>query len=293
MQWWCSAQGVAWTWKWQAYPGVWLMVLVIAAGYYFLTRNAPPEARRDRIFGWLGVAIIWIALDWPIGPLAAGYLASVHALQFLLLTFIAAPLVLIGLRKGGAQYIPTTGKSGALLRLFTTPVLAVFIFNSVTIATHTSFVVDSLMVSQIGAFATDFAWFVSAILFWWPVIVDIPERPRFTGLFHILYLFLGTSFHTVIAIIMLISDYPLYGVYELAPPMTGLTALQDLHLAGGVMELIGAAIIFPIMSVIFFRWAKTSEEGGPTFPVNDPRVRPTMTNPSESDSTLIVPPLPK
>ena len=30
MQWWCSAQGVAWSWEWRAYPGVWLFVLCIA-----------------------------------------------------------------------------------------------------------------------------------------------------------------------------------------------------------------------------------------------------------------------
>jgi len=99
VQWWCSAQGTRWSWKWRAYPGIWLVVLGIAAGYWALTRRGPrtPQALRRRWIGWVGVAIVWLALDWPVGPLAAGYLASAHAVQFLVLTMVASPLILLGL----------------------------------------------------------------------------------------------------------------------------------------------------------------------------------------------------
>ncbi len=32
---------------------------------------------------------MWAALDWPIGKLGAGYLASAHTIEFLLLTLLA------------------------------------------------------------------------------------------------------------------------------------------------------------------------------------------------------------
>lgn len=44
-----------------------------------------------------GLLVLWAALDWPLGPLGASYLASVHVLQFLLIALVAPPLLLAGL----------------------------------------------------------------------------------------------------------------------------------------------------------------------------------------------------
>jgi putative membrane protein len=260
MQWWCSAQGTAWTWAWKAYPGVWLLVLALAAGYHLLTRNAPRSARTGVLVGWIGVVGVWLALDWPLGPLAAGYLASAHAVEFMLLAMVSAPLMLVGISAGGVARIPETGVTGRLLRVVTQPLVAAVLFNVVVLSTHVSAVVDALMTSQLGSFTIDFAWLVSALCFWWPAIVPVPARPKFSALLQILYLFLGTMFHTVIAIIMLMVDFPLYRIYELAPPMTGLTALEDLQIAGGVMEVVGLLIIFSVITYRFFRWANRVEQ---------------------------------
>lgn len=263
MQWWCSADGTAWTWKWQAFPGIWLITLIMALGYYYMTRGAQDAGEgksRGVIAGWAGVVCIWIALDWPLGPLAAGYLASAHSVQFLLIAFIAVPLILFGIRSGGVKRVPAHGAAGRIVRILTFPVTAALIFNIIIIATHTATVVDTLMVTQWGAFLNDLLWFVGAMLFWWPVIVPVPERPHFNGVVQVVYIFLGTIFHTIIGIVLLISRYPLYGIYELAPPMSNMSALRDLHIAGGIMELAGSAIVFPLMSYIFFKWVRRSQQ---------------------------------
>ena len=44
----------------------------------------------------LGVASLWIALDWPIDPLGDHYLFSIHMVQHLLISMVAAPLMLLG-----------------------------------------------------------------------------------------------------------------------------------------------------------------------------------------------------
>lgn len=259
MQWWCSAQGTRWTWEWRPYPGVWLLMLLIAVTYYRLTHGASAAHRHQTAAGWCGIVCLWLALDWPLGALAAGYLASAHAVQFLLIAMIAAPLLLVGIRPSAPRTIPTAGMGAALLGVATHPVMAAVFFNVVTITTHVTGVVDTLMVSQWGAFAIDALWLLSALCFWWPTIVPVPVRPRFHTLWQILYLFLGTLFHTAIAMVMLITDLPLYRVYELAPPMTGLSSLEDLHIAGGIMELAGAGIMLGIITWRFFRWANRLE----------------------------------
>jgi hypothetical protein len=54
---------------------------------------------------------------------------------------------------------------------------------------------------------------------------------------------------------MVYAEHPLYGIYELAPPFPGYTALQDLQVAGTMMSILAALVAFIALSVIFFRWS--------------------------------------
>jgi putative membrane protein len=253
MKFWCSASSGAWTWSPIAFPGVWLVVGTVAALYWHLSSGSETPVR-DRWTGWLGVAFLELALDWPLGPLAAGYLASAHALQFLIVVLISPPLILIGARHGIARRWTGDAGRARLLHWIFSPLLAAIVFNIVIIATHVPRVNDTMMRSQAGAFAVDLAWLIAGVWFWWALLVAVPVRPLFAVPLRMLYLFLGTLVHTGIAIIMLVSDHPMYGVYELAPRATALSALSDIKVAGGIMELGGAGLIFGVLTVMFFRW---------------------------------------
>ena len=82
MTWWCSAQDTAWEWVWQPYIGVWLLVAAMLVGYAAALKRLgpaaadPPATRREVTSYLLGVLVLWIAADWPVGPLAAGYLVT-------------------------------------------------------------------------------------------------------------------------------------------------------------------------------------------------------------------------
>jgi hypothetical protein len=54
------------------------------------------------------------------------------------------------------------------------------------------------------------------------------------------------------------STTPLYGVFELAPPLPGIMSHDDHKIAGVMMSIGGAVIAFTAVSVIFFRWNKES-----------------------------------
>jgi putative membrane protein len=260
MQWWCSAQGTQWTWRWVAYPGVWLFVLAAVVISVALVRGAPWRgmtfAHRASLIG--GLLALWIALDWPLGPLAAGYLSFAHAIQFLMTAFVAAPLLLYGLRAAivdRAARAPWTGLPAAAGTLLTNPLVAAVLFNIIVAVTHVPKVVDGYMKYPLGAFLIDSAWLLGGLLFWSSIIVPVPDHGRFKLPLKLLYLLLGTLFHTIVAMILVSAEFPLYSTYELAPPFPAIDALTDQKLAGGVMELGGLGLIFLAASIIFFKWA--------------------------------------
>lgn len=285
MQWWCSALGVQWTWTWRAYPGVWLFVIAIAVALGWM--SGPGAWKRataaERIAFVAGALLLWASLDWPLGPIAAGYLVSAHAFQFLVETMVAAPLLLVATRtaygrrmasadraassvaSSAASSVASGAASGAspglarFARFAVHPLVAAILFNVVVAATHVPSVVDGLMPSPGGAFIIDAAWFFSGVVFWWPVIMPVPAYDHFGPPLKILYLLVGTLFHTVIGMVLLSSEFPIYGIYELAPPILAIAPKADQQLGGGIMELGVFGAIVVGSGILFFRWAAQSE----------------------------------
>ena len=266
MQFWCSASSNAWTWEWKAYPGVWLFIVLIAVGTWRWNeagakRAGTPSGPVHPLFV-VGLLAVWLALDWPIGALGAGYLASVHMLQFLVIALVAPPLLLRGLSPAAVSLLDGPSLGAALLRRLVEPPLSVILFNVVVLVTHLPAVVDGLMTTQLGSMLIDVLWLLSGTMFWWPVLFSGHVRRRFPPPLRMLYIIVGLMFSPVmfgIAGFLAYSETPMYGIYELAPPLPGISSRDDHQAAGALMSVGGAFIAFLAMSVIFFRWSKTEE----------------------------------
>lgn len=265
MNWWCSASGTAWTWEWQAYPGIWLFIALLAWGMSAWNRAGARRAgvapRPAHPLFVLGLVVLWLSLDWPIGALGAGYLASVHMLQFLMMGLIAPPLLLMGPSREALAMLEGPGAFAALVRRLVSPVLALIMFSAIVLLTHLPAIVDSLMVTQLGSMAIDLLWITAGVCFWWPVVLDTPRQPRFTHPVKMGYLILGIMFSPImfgLVAFLAWSTTPLYGVFELAPPMSAISSHEDHQLAGVMMSVGGAVVAFTAISVIFFRWNKES-----------------------------------
>jgi cytochrome c oxidase assembly factor CtaG len=254
MIWWCSARGVPWDGSWQAYPGVWLFTIAFAAAFWALRpRSGSVGWRHAAILA--GAILLWVTLDWPVGPLGAGYLVSVHTGQFLMLAMLLPPLVLLGVDRAAVIRM-LEHRPGAMrvVAALTQPLFGIVAFAVTMVLTHLPPVVDTLMTSQMGAFLLDVLWLAAGLIFWWPVIVRVPERAHFPPLLQMLYLFFGTQPHLLIAMWLLAADFPVYATYELAPRATGLSAVIDQQIAGAIMLGFGATYILGAISVLFFRW---------------------------------------
>lgn len=267
MTWWCVTITEQWSWSFRAYPGIWLSVLLLLTPYlvamYRRTGANPDRGRRVGFFV-AGVAVYWIATDWPLGTLGAGYLASAHMLQYLLYCLGAAPLLLLGIPEWMARRIVERLRIYRLVRTLARPLIAGLIFNGVLLLTHAPMTVDTFRSSQFGSFALDVAWLLSGLLFWMPIISPMRElRPDSYGV-RMVYLFLaGQVIPMLPGGFLTFSDFPLYSTYELAPRIGGFDASHDQALAGALMKLGGLPVIWGTLLWLMIRWSKVEGQGSP------------------------------
>jgi len=259
MTWWCAASDAAWEWTWRAYPGAWLAIALVVGWFLRQRRRAGPGVTTGREGLWLvlGVAALWAAIDWPLGALGAGYLAWVHTVQFLLISLIAAPLLLLAYPAVLIERAVLDPRALARLRALAHPIVGLVVFNAILGVTHVPSLVDGLMRTQLGSFAVDVAWLIAGLALWWPVIA--PARvARISPPMQVGYLFVATIPPTVPAAFLTFAKYPLYSLYELAPRVPGLevAAQADQQLAGLIMKVIGDPILWLAMAIVYFRWAR-------------------------------------
>lgn len=260
MQWWCAATSADWTWTWRPYPGVWLLLFLVALLYarrMHRVRQTGSISTLSIIWFSLGLLMLWLVLDWPVGALGAGYLLSVHTAQYVVITLIAMPLMLAGCPVGFFPN-PETGRASRVLAALARPGVGLVGYTAIMAVTHVPRVTDFLMATQLGSLVIDLAWIGGAFLLWWPVLAP-PGYVRMSPPLRIGYLFLASIPATIPAAFMVFADYPLYALYELAP-RAGLSAGTDQQAAGLIMKAGADPLIWLAMAIVFFRWQRAETD---------------------------------
>ena len=247
--------------------GVWLLTGTLAIVYVIHLRALSRQgtwtgADRTRAFGFFlpGLMVLHAGLDWPLGALGSGYLASIHMVQYLLVGLIAPPLLLLGIPRQTYERLNTTPRVSAVIRDVTSPLVALFVFNVGVSVTHWPGVVDFFMATQLGAMTSDLLWVFLGFILWWPIIAPVPARPDFKPWMKLLYLGVNIVIIRPPVLVLLFSEFPAYAIYELAPPILGIDLVQDQQFAGGIMKVGSSWIMFVGMSVIFYRWWREARE---------------------------------
>jgi putative membrane protein len=256
--WWCTALFEPWEWQWIPYPGIWVASLVPIVLYIrSVTRHSAQVDRRKLVQFVGGMLVFWIASDWPLGTLGAGYLASAHMTQFLLYTLVSAPLLLLGTPEWMARKITSKLRMyRATVWLGTSAVVCGVIYNVILMTTHAPATVDALRINQFGSFAMDILWMIAGLVLWLPVVSPLPEGRVESVWAKMIYLFIVTALVAVIpASFLTFATTPLYAIYELAPRIGTMTAIEDQQIAGIIMKLGTIPIVWGTITVMWFRFS--------------------------------------
>jgi putative membrane protein len=252
---------------WHAHPDVWLLFGSIVALYLIACRRhlrdtgESTEPRRVRLF-MLGVAILWVGADWPMHDLAERYLYSVHMAQHILFTLVAAPILIAGTPAWMLRRMLAPRPVMAVFRRITRPLVALVLFNAALLFTHWPAVVTASVHSEWLHFGLHVLITGSALIMWWPVMSPLPELPALPAPGQMLYLFLQSLAPTIPASFLTFGDHPLYPVYSTFPRIWGVSALTDQLIAGLLMKLVGGAILWGFIAVVFFRWHDREQRDG-------------------------------
>ena len=257
---------------WQPHPDAWLLVVALLGGYLYTLsawgpRLAPGRraaSRGQRLCFFAGVAVLWVAADWPVHGLAEDYLFSVHMFQHMLFLYLAPPLLILGTPGWLWRRLLRPRVIFAAARVLTRPMPALLVVNAFVVVTHWPAVVDASLRIAAFHFALHVATVVLGVILWWPVLSPLPELPHASYPGRMVYLFAHSIVPTVPASFLTFSEGALYPAYAQAPRLWEfMTVLQDQQISGLLMKIGGGIILWATITILFFRWAAESASGGP------------------------------
>jgi cytochrome c oxidase assembly factor CtaG len=239
-------------------------LLVAAALLWLVAVRRVRAARGPGAVSWrrtalflAGLGAIAVALESPVDAGAATRF-SVHMVQHLLLTLVAAPLLVLARPVTLTLQVATPQARRRLwlpllrsrpLAMLTFPPLVWCGFALVMWATHFSPLYEAALANP-GLHALEhLAYLGSAVLFWSVVAAVDPSPARLSPPARILYLFLAMPQMTFLGLAIYGARHVLYPNYG-----TGPAALTDQRLAGALMGGSGVLVFLPAVGVLLLDW---------------------------------------
>jgi len=212
----------------------------------------------------LGLTTVGAALLSPLDDLAAARFAA-HMGQHLLLTMMAAPLLLLGNplplvlwglppRARWTLAAPLRRRArlrAALSALTFLPVAGVLHVTTVWLW-HVPWLYDAAVEHELVHAVEHVTFFATAILFWWPIILPAPRlRPRPHPGFQILYLLVATAQNTALGMLLAVPERAFYPHYVRRAVTLGISAVDDQTLGGGLMWSSAHMYLLPILLILY------------------------------------------
>ena len=247
--------------QWQFDPVLIGGVLAFAFAYALATgplrqRLAPGEAYRPGAAAWFygGLITFYLVEGSPLHDLAERYLLSAHMIQHLLLSYVVARMLLIGVPAWLWRRMLTHPRVFPIARLALRPIVTYAVFSLFFAIWHVPVIYQSALMNTTLHHVEHLVFLITSIMVWWPMLSPVEELPRAPYIVRLAYLFtLPIAQLPVFAGITFSPDvvYPLYAV---APRVFGLDALADQALAGAIMKVFGLFFFGIPFTRIFFEW---------------------------------------
>jgi putative membrane protein len=256
-----------WTWP----PSIVLPLFAAAALYILGTLKLARSSRAYRALPTIWFALGWLslllALDSPIHEIGE-QLFWVHMTQHEILMLVSAPLIALGeplvfflraLPDGWRQRVSKISNLRPLrksISVTSAPLSAWFLSAAALWIWHLPWLFDRAVESDWIHAAQHTTFFLSALLFWWPLTAKKPSMGYGPG---ILYIF-TTGLHTsVLGALLTFAPRPWYHPYLTTAPIWHITAIEDQQLGGLIMWIPAGTLLLIVSLVLLARWLNESQ----------------------------------
>jgi putative copper resistance protein D len=211
--------------------------------------------------------VIVVALSSPVAEYSHA-LFSVHMVQHLLLTLVAAPLLVLGSPVAlAARSIPRSPRRRLTafvhsrpMAAATTPVVAWSLFALVMWLTHFSPLYDRALDDPLLHTAEHGAYLAAGLLFFWPLAgLDPGAAGRMSHPARLLYLVIALPQQAFLGIAILSATDVLYPHYSALRRTWGPSPLRDQELAGVVMWVVGDMLFLGALVAAVIAWMRHDE----------------------------------
>lgn len=230
-------------WAWIE-PAILLPIAALAVLYYVAVDSPlgavwfgppAPEERRRRWMAYIAFVALYLSFGGPLDVLADSASFAAHMLQHTLGTMLCAPLFLAGAPVRFWERILRTPVLGSIVRMFTSPVVAIVVFNVIQGLAMWPQIYDLVEVNGALHLTEHAALFVSAVFMWWPIVSRAPSRPKLHPGLRMLYMFLDGMPMIFTMTIPTLAGTLLYPYYAHAPILWGLSHVAEQQLGGAMM----------------------------------------------------------
>lgn len=240
-------------------------------------RLAPgaPFPKGPATWFYAGLVLLYLVEGSPLHDLAERYLLSAHMVQHLLLAYVVARMLIVGVPAWLWRALLTNRRVFPIARVVLRPAVTFATFGIFFAVWHVPVIYQSALLSSWVHHLEHVVFLVTAIMLWWPILSPIEELPRAPHLVRLAYLFTipiaqlpvfaGITFHPDVV-------YPLYAM---APRVWGLDPMADQALAGAIMKVFGLLFFGLPFARIFFDWYQRENGRGVTQPDMKPVAEPT------------------
>lgn len=280
-----------------------LALLVLTGVLYFILTGPKrhifgdvdaPSAKQHLLF-YSGLALLYVIKGSPV-DLMSHIMLGAHMIQMAFLYFLAPILLMRGLPAWWWRWFVNLPFIKPIFSFFTTPLVALALFNSLFPIYHIPVVFDFSKASPTAHFIITVVLFIFAVFMWWPIITPVEEMDTLQPLLKIGYLVLSIFLISIACALIIFADELIYEAFssngawvqslsicvpgdvldgisgslsgpEMFSPMS---AIDDQQLGGIVMMTMQQIIYTSVISWVFFGWFTRKNMTVDPMPVNLP-----------------------
>ncbi len=259
----------AWT-AWNLTPDIVIPTALVAIIYIVgmlrrraITEPLPPW-RHAAFFG--GLAAVFLSLQSPIDPIAER-LFWMHQIQHLLLRMIGPMLIALAAPQGilsaglratlGGNVVKPIVSNGALrsvFRFLARPTVATILFVAALYVWEVPRYHNLAIVNEPVHYVMHVTMLIAGLLFWWLVFDQRPARQGLRYGVRLMMLWVVTLSNIVLGAYTVLKSDVLYGAYDIAGRLFGISPLADEQLGGVVIWIPGSMMCLAGILIVIHMW---------------------------------------